>query len=406
LSDAYEGEVYVLKRNLWFPLGCLAFVVVGALSQRHASGPASFIWFPIFWAAVSGSLVALRNAFRRKVRTRIFAAEEGLELGALTIPTSHIAEAKLLPRRHGAHGNAEVAFVLRDRTRLALTTSTETARRILGALGVAGGERRASFVLVPSFAKRFGLAYLSLALVYGAIFVLNARLPRAPDVVEFLLFVGLLAVFGITPLALIVALVLGGLKGKLVIGTDGFTIRWIRTRFVPFADVAAMDSVGASDTRVTLRSKKRLRLRAHDTPDTEDQKGAEASALAEHLRAAYVLAEQRRGEGELAAQLERQQRSAKDWLRGLDLAVSGAGYRSGAITPEMLSAVMRSSNGAPDLRVGAAAALVRIAPDARENVRIAAEACAETETRRALLELADAEDDEAVERALASVNKR
>jgi hypothetical protein len=409
VNETYEGEVHVLRRNLWFPLGCLAVAVVGLIVQKASSEPIPFVWLLVFWAALFGPIVAVRNAFRRKVTTAFRATRELLELGDRTIPTSHIAEAKLLPRRHGVYGDAEIALVLRDRTKIAVTTKADTARRLLRVLGIAEGERRTTFALVPSFAKRFGIAVLVLALAYGSLIGRTAT-PRSPEMIEWLLFGVLLVLLGITPLALILALVLGLGKGKLVIGADGFTVRWVRSRFVRFDDVAAIDrgGVDGSETRVTLRSRKRIALRAHDTPDTEAQKGAEATALYEHLRAAFALAEQLRAEGDLGTQLQRQQRSPKDWLRGLDLVVSGgaSGYRHGAITPEMLQTVVRSSNGEPDLRVGAAAALVRIAPAERENVRIAAEACAENETRHALLALADAEDDEAIERALASVNKR
>jgi len=109
---------------------------------------------------------------------------------------------------------------------------------------------------------------------------------------------------------------------------------------------------------------------------------------------------------DVRALVSRGPRTAREWLSGLDGLVHGGAvrYRVAAIAPELLLEVVHDANGATDTRAGAAAALIRSGDaTARPRIRVAADACADPTLRTALLSLSEAEDDEAIERALTPI---
>jgi hypothetical protein len=191
------------------------------------------------------------------------------------------------------------------------------------------------------------------------------------------------------------AVLVGVFKGRVVVGADGLAVRWLRRRFLPYSEVTGVAAV--PETVVTMRSGGRLRLTATDTADTDAQRGVNAAALFRHVEAAYARYQAQTTEAMATALVRRADRSARDWLTGLDalVKVDRTGYRTATVTPEILAAVARAADEPTDARVGAAAALVRIGVDEhRTLVRVAAEACADPETRAALEDLAEARTDE------------
>jgi hypothetical protein len=205
-------------------------------------------------------------------------------------------------------------------------------------------------------------------------------------------------------------------RGRLVVGADGFTRRWLFwERFVAFRDVTSVAGVmrlgdsRVQDTSVLLDSGKRLRLRTVEAPNTEGERGAESAAMLAHVTEAFERSARLvEGSLDVPTLVERGSRTAREWLLGIDALVRGGGsrYRVAAISPDMLANLTHDPRANPEARVGAAAALIRIGDEAlRTRVRVAAEGCAEPEVRGALLALADARDDEAVEGALDAMRR-
>ncbi len=94
--------------------------------------------------------------------------------------------------------------------------------------------------------------------------------------------------------AFFLAALAGVVRKKLVVGADGFTLRWLfREQFYPFSDIDRVEheplasDAGTLETRRPPPRRKHLRLRAVDTPDVEGQRGAESRALVEHLKEAF-----------------------------------------------------------------------------------------------------------------------
>ena len=398
MTQPIAGTVHQLRRNWYVPLICLAMVVGGLAWARLDSHAVPFSWLAIFWGGVFGPLAAARNAFRLATMRSLEATPKELRIaGRSPIAVEDIAEAKILPRGMRSYGDTEIALVLRDRKTLFLTTSREFANRILATLAINPGERRASFVLTIPFAHRYLAAFAFLETA----FLLFMHEPFLPALVRSTVNAAFTALF--------LAAIFGLIRKKLVVGADGFTLRWLfGQRFYSFSDIDRVDAEPMADARtvrtvVRLRSRKNLHLRALDTPDDDGQRGAESRAMLEHVREAFLKSLEIREAAEVGVHLRRGDRTAKQWLHGLDDIVrgGGTGYRTAALGPELLTNVLRAGDKASDLRVGAAAALVRIGGEEhRQAVRIAAEACAEPRTRAALLELADAHSDTDVEVAL------
>lgn len=241
-----------------------------------------------------------------------------------------------------------------------------------------------AFALQTSHAKRWLGSFLFLL---GLVTCLVATLRRAfpPPGIALIFLVESAA------LALPLAWVAGLVRQKLVVGADGFTVRWLwQQRYVPFRDVTTIWH--ADPTYVKRGSGETLALQVADE---------EGAALYTELLDAFVRSH---GTAEVGPRLRRGARSTRDWLRALDELARG-GYRSAALTPDTLLAALEDPE--PDVRLGAAMALVRLGDRAhRARIRVAADSCAQPEARRALLRIAAAETDREVEAALAPSARR
>jgi hypothetical protein len=213
-------------------------------------------------------------------------------------------------------------------------------------------------------------------------------------------------VFNVLPLSALVAWFASVIRGRLVIGADGFSVKWLtRERFFPYAHVSTVRidapwwNKQQHDTIVVLKDKKRIRLRARDAPVTEAHRSAQARALHDHLVKARARAQEQPIEADnVAALLGAGSRNGTEWLAQLDALVHGgtSRYRVAAPGPDLLARIANDAATPMTTRVGAAAALVRSGTEGRRTVRVAADACADPRLREVLVLLSEAESDEAM----------
>jgi hypothetical protein len=391
-----DANALVLRRN-WVPvIGSLVLFVGGVLIAR-----ANYLWVPFgYFAALCGLLFGpvfvIRNAFPRGIHARFRATASGIEVtGHGEHRSEDILEAKLLPRQ----GDAVVELALRGGKTLALRTTFHEAKALVDVLGA----RRTRFPLVVPFGWRFLSA---LVLLEGGSYALAGG-----DAGRW----GNLVV-GYAMLACLLAWVVGFVRGRLVVGADGFTTKWLfRQRFIAFRDVASVEGRARfhtrdiGDTYVKLTSGKSVRLRTVEAPNTDEERGAESRAMLAHVKEAFDRsARLMDGSVDIPALVERGSRTAREWLSGIDALVRGGGsrYRVAAVSPDMLADLACDPGAKVESRVGAAAALVRMDDEAlRTRVRVSAEACAEPDLRDTLLALVEARDELAVEAALETLRR-
>jgi hypothetical protein len=404
-------DAHRLRRNWWLPgitglLAILGVLFMMAPSPREPLLPVLggfMTWIGAWLVPIS----LLRNSFPLLQKTTLRATPEALEVNdEEPIPVEEIMEARTVPL---AVRNGETVIELvtkRGKYRFSLTP--KAAEDILATLGTEAGARRATFTLVAPFRKRFGWSVGLLGLPWF-LYILFAT--SSPELFPLLFTF----IFVILPVCALAAVVAGILRGKVTVGAEGFTTSWLgRKKLHRFAEVRRVEresrpmaESGKVVDTIAFFPDKRIRLSAVDAPDTHAQRGAESRALADTMHQAFERYKRSPDIAELGTHLGRGARSAKEWLAGLDQLVRGGGthYRVAAVTPEILTEVTKSNDGAADTRIGAAAALLRMGDKThRSTVRIAAEACAEPKLRIALLELVEvADDEERFERALARV---
>jgi hypothetical protein len=395
-----EARGFVLRRN-WLPVLACGVLVVGGVLGAQLGRPGILLgpiaWFVAWFGLMFAPIFVVRNAFPRAIPVAFRATEAGLVLdGAEEVKSEDILEAKVTPRR-GPDAIVELALRGPGPKRLTLRTGAREAKALVELFGA----RRTRFRLMMPFGKRFLAAFVPFV---ALVMLLDARHLASGN--------WLLAIPGCAFYAVIVGWLLGFLRGRLVIGADGFTTkRFFREQFTPFRDVTAVKGRsrflggGVEDTIVELRWGAKLRLRTVEAPNTEEERGTESRAMLTHMYEAFTRsARLADGSVDVPALVRRGARSATEWLSGIDALVRGGGsrYRVAAVSNEMLSDLACDPGAAAESRVGAAAALIRMGDESlRTRVRVAAEACAASELRDTLLALSEARDDQAAERALA-----
>ena len=392
-----EARGFVLRRN-WAIIGVSAIVFAfGVLLTQVGGHDGAVLGLLLaYFGGVCAPLFYWRNAFPRSRPAVIKASASGVQIDDQPeILAEDIIEAKITTRRR----DAIVELALRQQPRLVLRMPAAEAKALIDLVGA----RRTRFRLMASYVKRFLLCFVFLALLS----LVNVREPEL-----FLISLPGLALWGA-----LFGWLMGFVRGRVVVGADGFTIRWVfRARFIAFRDVASVQGrqrrgdARTQDTIVMLASGKQLHLHAVEMPNTEDDRGAEGRALLEHLHAAFTRSRQLQdGTIDLPTLVERGTRTDGEWLSGLDALVRGGGsrYRVAAVSADMLVQVATDPSASVESRVGASAALVRMDDETlRTRVRITAEACAAPALRDTLLALADARDEYTTEAALAKVARR
>lgn len=391
-----EAPAFLLRRN-WIPVvACGALVVVGLLVTRIGTPSSLFGYLAAWFGVMFGPTLFLRNAFPTAKPTTVRATATSVSVdGYAEVRSEDILEAKIIPRWR----DAVVDLALRDRETLSLRMAVSDAKALVDLLGA----RRTRFRLIVPYGTRL---FASFALFASVAFLLGRGDAQA----------WIFALPGCFVCALPIAWLVGFLRGRLVVGADGFTTRWLfRDRFVAYRDVAAVGGKlrfggsGTADTLVELTSGRKVRLRTVEAPNTEEERGAESRAMLAHVREAFERSARLQDASvDVPSLVERGSRSAREWLSGLDALVRGGGsrYRVAAVSAEMLSDLARDPSATIESRIGAAAALVRMGDEElRTRVRVAAEGCAESELRDTLLALSDARDDASAEAALASLRR-
>ena len=396
----------MLRRNWLAVLGCVAVFVVGVVIAQGGSpygyqGPLGYLvaWFGLMF----GPVFIARNAFPRARPCTFRATQAGLTLAGLgEVASEDILEIKIVPRPV-ALALVELTFRGPGPKKLTLRTAEHDARALLALFGV----RRTRFRLMVPYWKRFLGSFLAL----DALLALSSLFGSGN--IETLL----VALPGCAVYAALITWLIGYVRGSVVVGADGFTTRWLfRERFTAFRDVAAVRGEtrigigGASDTMVDLASGRKIRLRTVEAPNNEQERGTEARAMLAHMQEAFTRSSRLvEASVDVPALVQRGERTASEWLSGIDALVRGGGsrYRVAAVSSEMLSELASDPRAPVETRVGAAAALIRMGDDSlRARVRVAAEACAESDLRDTLLALSDARDDETAEKALGLLRRR
>jgi hypothetical protein len=380
-----EARGFVLRRN-WLPLVVGIASAVFGIALMYSGAILGL--FPAMFGIVFGPLIAIRNGFPHRIPTTVLASKESVLIqGWADVPIDEIIEMKIQPR--WAH-DCVVDIATKERA-YTLRLHVNDAH----ALGALVGTRRSRFRLIVPFWQRY-VGFIVALVVLSAF---RAGVELVPFSLPGILLVS-------WPLAWLVGLV----RGTLVVGADGFTRRWLWwRRFTAFSDVAGVRSGPKVDTIVDLASKKKIRLRAVDAPNTDEERGAEPRAMYTHIGEAYVASTRVMRVNDIRALVDRGARDAREWLASLDGLAhgQGLGYRAAVVTPEMLEELAVDPTAEATVRVGAAAALVRIGDEQnRTRVRVSAEACAEPEVREALLAVADARTDEAAVFALSALEAK
>lgn len=392
----------MLRRN-WLPVLACGVLAVGGILAAQLGLPGLVIgpvaYFVAFFGLMFAPIFIVRNAFPRAIPVAFRATEAGLSLAGAgmgkDVKSEDILEAKVTPRRGP---DAIVELALRGGRRVTLRAGAREARALLDLFGA----RRTRFRLMMPFGKRFLAAFVPFVAI---VMLLDSAHLGAGN--------WILALPGCAFYAAIVAWLLGFLRGRLVIGADGFTTKRVfREQFTPFRDVVGVSGRprflggGVEDTIVELKWGAKLRLRTVEAPNTEEERGTESRAMLTHMYEAFTRSTRLADGGvDVPALVRRGARSATEWLSGIDALVRGGGgsrYRVAAVSNDMLADVACDPSAAAESRVGAAAALIRMGDESqRVRVRVAAEACAASSLRDTLLALSEAHDDETTARALA-----
>ncbi len=134
------------------------------------------------------------------------------------------------------------------------------------------------------------------------------------------------------------------------------------------------------------------------TADIAMERGLLADRIADAMR---LHRRRSQGGGALVA-LGRAGRSRDEWFASLRAIGAGAiDYRTNVVPVEELRRVVTDTAAASDVRIGAAVALrVGDAAGAAERIRVASDATAAPELRMLLKDIADADDDEQIQRHL------
>jgi hypothetical protein len=293
-----------------------------------------------------------------------------------------------------AGGDERVVLETRTGTLLSIEVgSAERAHELLLALGLAPEQRAVAMrVGTPATSgARFVFALLGLAALAVAVpsAIISAFLLWAAVAGDRFLAAGLLVsgvvslVFGTGAALLLSQLVTTTVR----IGTDGVSLqRFGRRRFIPRAD---LEGVGVNDGTLVFerRNGKRIAVRTSGPEEAGTLVRRVEEALAAHAGQAPA---------EALAALDRSGRPVDEWRRAVTaLLGGGTGYRRAGIEADALLGVVEDGAARPERRVAAAVALAsRRDPEARERVRVAAEACVSPKLRIAIAQAAEGEIDE------------
>lgn len=256
------------------------------------------------------------------------------------------------------------------------------AHRLLDRLGIDAARRRVA-VLCGSSYRPLVTGCISLPIVWGLFLIplgyLATEYPSAnwPS----LAFVGAI-------LLTMLLIVRRTQPREIIVGSDGLRIRGaFADRWIPHSHIRAIDEnprVLSIDVGEVDGPRRRIEVAKGDP--------SVVMAVAGRLRLAIALGSNGAGGASIGADLDPAGKSFTEWKDKLQALLLDAGYRKSTVRHEELYAVVDDPDLPPGQRLGAALAL-RMAqhPEARERIRVAADACADDAMRCALEEAAEGE---------------
>jgi hypothetical protein len=229
-----------------------------------------------------------------------------------------------------------------------------------------------------------------------------------------ILFLGLEPILGITntPYAYAVALtfvvpcfVLSRVfaRRRVTIGDDGFVLeRLFGTKFFPVESIVSTvgHTWGAEITVQNGRSSRRIKLKTDTSAKTD--------AILSHLGHGMGALKER-GQPRRDVRVAREGRSISEWREEVRrLVTMDQGYRTEAVSPDLLLGAVSDARAPADMRLGAAMAIgLGNDAEAKRQVRVAAESIASERLRAAMLGAAEGEvNDTELEWALEEEKKK
>ena len=201
-----EERGFVLRRN-WtlIAVSAIVFVFGVVLAKLGTHDSAVLGLLLAYFGGVCAPLFYWRNAFPHARPALIRASAAGVQVDqAPEIPAEDIVEARIITRRR----DAIVDLAVRDQPPLVLRMPSVEAKTLVDLVGA----RRTRFRLIASYGKRFLICFGLFALLS----LVNVRQPE--------LFV--IALPGLALWGAIFGWLMGFVRGRLVVGADGFTVRW------------------------------------------------------------------------------------------------------------------------------------------------------------------------------------
>ena len=391
MSDAFDEEIVVRRRNPWVALvASLPFVVaavLGAFSLIDTAAYATMIPHFIVLGIVTAVAALRQNPWPREHVERVGVEDGVLRVGAEAIPLAEIENAVIVPsppfpkvlveRRGPKLGPIEV-----------VVRSVKEGRRLLRALGYDASQRVFRTTAVSWLRATWTRATLTVMGTVGAAFVLSA-------------FSSLLHLPPTLALAVIVLplVTLAMIPTKISVGGDGIYVEWLRwKRFIPIGDVL-FAGVTVERTRNNQRVSVKLSLRDSDElilPMGSSWDVSRAHALVERIDEVRAAAGGVNAEDEdsppmaveaVIARLSRTADATRDWLRALRALGAGsvATHRVAPVAPETFLRIVEDASAKPTDRAAAAVALASNRDSAlRDRIRVATETVAEPKLRVAL----------------------
>jgi len=278
---------------------------------------------------------------------------------------------ELLPDEHGPAGDARIARTLAN------------VERVLSHVGMGPSQRAVRAPLrgtIGAFTK--GL----LAFFFGGWASFIAVLAAS----RYLGGAGFLVGFAMT--CAFTALVVSRYGFPyVVVGADGIRIRGgLRTRFIPFADVRAVDATHGVD-QLGMTGVQLTTTRSRELLPLIGQSLDQRNALVERIRAGREAYLATAGGRPLEA-LDRAGRPVAAWKANLErLAASEGGFREQPLGKDDFERVLADPRAPLDRRVGAALALRVADPSASVRIRVASESSADERVAAALQAASDGE---------------
>ena len=167
---------------------------------------------------------------------------------------------------------------------------------------------------------------------------------------------------------------------EVVIGNEGLRIRTpLRDEWIPY------DHIRSVEERANALYVEQVRPGANPRRNRIATGSADLMlALAGRIRMAMALGSNGDGDTAASRKLDPQGKTLEEWKRDLRFLVTSIGYRNAGISPEVLLSLVDDPDLPPGQRLGAAVALhIAEHPDAGERIRMAANACADEDMKRA-----------------------